>query len=278
MTQRQLAERLGMSDKSVSKWERGVCLPDVSVYLELCGILGISVNEFLAGEDIGQESIAEKSEDNLLRLTADSSRRQRRLKRIIALLTVVSLAAVLAVSAIAYRLLRPVNSIAPLDPESAEMKTAQLLSGADGAFLYRYRTSERFTNLTIFISEYRSGMLVNKQEMKVFYESFESPGEGMLAIVPDFKTFTVKVIVADESSKMSADVPILNEAEDRQRYGRIAMQIQDEMPIRFNEEQALAALSCGTDGLRTFDLGDLENGTAPAENDYVYCFSFQFCK
>ena len=39
MTQKQLAEKLGMSDKSVSKWERGVCLPDVSVYKELCSIL-----------------------------------------------------------------------------------------------------------------------------------------------------------------------------------------------------------------------------------------------
>ena len=46
MTQKQLAEKLGMSDKSVSKWERGVCLPDVSFYKELCSILGISLNEF----------------------------------------------------------------------------------------------------------------------------------------------------------------------------------------------------------------------------------------
>ena len=46
MTQKQLAEKLGKSDKSVSKWERGICLPDVSVYLELCEILGISLNEF----------------------------------------------------------------------------------------------------------------------------------------------------------------------------------------------------------------------------------------
>ena len=52
MTQKQLAEKLGKSDQSVSIWERGICLPDVSVYLELCEILGISLNEFLAGEDI----------------------------------------------------------------------------------------------------------------------------------------------------------------------------------------------------------------------------------
>ena len=45
MTQVQLADQLGMSNKSVSKWERGVCLPDVSVYTDLCATLGISLNE-----------------------------------------------------------------------------------------------------------------------------------------------------------------------------------------------------------------------------------------
>ena len=58
LTQRQLADKLGKSDKSVSKWERGICLPDVSVYMELCEILEISVNEFLASEDISEESVS----------------------------------------------------------------------------------------------------------------------------------------------------------------------------------------------------------------------------
>ena len=62
LTQVELADKLGMSNKSVSKWERGVCLPDVSLYSELCTILGISINEFLAGEDIEPEHIAKKSE------------------------------------------------------------------------------------------------------------------------------------------------------------------------------------------------------------------------
>ena len=55
MTQKQLAEKLGMSDKSVSKWERGVCLPDVSVYKELCSILGISLNERSEERRVGKE-------------------------------------------------------------------------------------------------------------------------------------------------------------------------------------------------------------------------------
>ena len=72
MTQKQLAEKLGMSDKSVSKWERGVCLPDVSVYKELCSILGISLNEFLAGEDIAQENMIQKSETNIIEVIRDN--------------------------------------------------------------------------------------------------------------------------------------------------------------------------------------------------------------
>ena len=81
LTQKQLAEQLGMSDKSVSKWECGVCLPDVSVYAELCGILGISVNEFLAGEDISRDELPQRAENNLPQVSADSKRRQRRYTR-----------------------------------------------------------------------------------------------------------------------------------------------------------------------------------------------------
>jgi transcriptional regulator with XRE-family HTH domain len=47
MTQRQLADMLGMSDKSVSKWERGICLPDVSVYSDLCRNLGTKPERIL---------------------------------------------------------------------------------------------------------------------------------------------------------------------------------------------------------------------------------------
>lgn len=67
LTQKQLAEKLNMSDKSVSKWERGICLPDVTVYLELCRILGISINEFLAGEDIVEGNVEQKAEETLFK-------------------------------------------------------------------------------------------------------------------------------------------------------------------------------------------------------------------
>lgn len=72
LTQKQVAEKLGMSDKSVSKWERGICLPDVSVYITLCDMLGISIKEIFAGEDIREENYIQKSEDNLIRIAKDS--------------------------------------------------------------------------------------------------------------------------------------------------------------------------------------------------------------
>ena len=98
VTQRQLAEKLGVSDKSVSKWERGVCLPDVSLYSELCSVLGISLNEFLAGEAIEREDLARKSEENLFGVAARSQQKQRLMKSIIYVLIAVVIGCVLLLS------------------------------------------------------------------------------------------------------------------------------------------------------------------------------------
>lgn len=67
-TQRQLADLLGISDKTVSKWERGNGLPEVSLMLPLCEALGITVNELLSGERLGEKAYREKAEENIVRL------------------------------------------------------------------------------------------------------------------------------------------------------------------------------------------------------------------
>lgn len=278
LTQAQLAEKLSMSDKSVSKWERGVCLPDVSVYTELCEALGISINEFLAGEDVGQEDIVKRSEDNLISVTADSKRRQSALKRIIAALLIVAVIATATVAVLLYRANRPQNMIAPLDRDSAEMRTAELLSGADGAFLYRYRTSDSFERLTIFVSVYHSGELIDRRPMALSYESTGSPDGGMIVVVPDFNRFTVKLIVADDASKYSTDLEILEGVDDRLYYGRTSTQIAGETAIRYGEEQGLLALIYDSSALRVLDITELEKGNICPENDYMYYFSFCFSK
>lgn len=79
LTQKQLAQRLDMSDKSVSKWERGICLPDASVYSELCEILGIQISEFFAGEDIPAGAAAERSEKSLIQAAEDERKYRKRI-------------------------------------------------------------------------------------------------------------------------------------------------------------------------------------------------------
>lgn len=66
LTQAQLANMLGVTDKSVSKWENGVCLPDVSLYKEICKILDITLNEFFSGEKLTDETFKEVADNNLL--------------------------------------------------------------------------------------------------------------------------------------------------------------------------------------------------------------------
>ena len=66
LTQVELANLLGVTDKSVSKWENGVCLPDVSLYKEICKILDITLNEFFSGERLTDETFKEVADDNLL--------------------------------------------------------------------------------------------------------------------------------------------------------------------------------------------------------------------
>ena len=68
LTQAQLAEKLNITDRAVSKWETGKSMPDSSIMLELCEILGITVNELLSGEKIDMESFEKKADENLIAL------------------------------------------------------------------------------------------------------------------------------------------------------------------------------------------------------------------
>ena len=77
LTQMQLAEKLGITDKAISKWERGIAMPDSSIMLELCDILGISVNELLSGEKINMEKNDQNNEQLLLDMAKELERKNK---------------------------------------------------------------------------------------------------------------------------------------------------------------------------------------------------------
>ena len=78
MTQKELGERLDVSDKAVSKWETGRSMPDSSVLLDLCSILEINVNELLSGERIKEENLKERIEENMLSLIKEGSEERQK--------------------------------------------------------------------------------------------------------------------------------------------------------------------------------------------------------
>lgn len=74
LTQKDLAEILGVSDKTVSKWERGINLPDASLYYLLCDTLGISINELFIGERLCEQEMIKKSEESIINSIEDGKR------------------------------------------------------------------------------------------------------------------------------------------------------------------------------------------------------------
>ena len=82
MTQAGLAEKLGISDRAVSKWETGKSLPDSGIMLDLCGFLNINVNELLSGERIMAETYDQRAEENLLAMKHEVEEKNRQMLRL----------------------------------------------------------------------------------------------------------------------------------------------------------------------------------------------------
>lgn len=77
LTQLQLAEKLNITDRAVSKWETGRAMPDTSIMLDLCEILGISVNELLIGEEFMMEQNDQKNEQLLLDMAKELEKKNK---------------------------------------------------------------------------------------------------------------------------------------------------------------------------------------------------------
>ena len=96
LTQAALAEKLGITDRAVSKWERGKGLPDASLMLDLCEILGITVNELLNGEKISMENNNQKNEQLLLEMAKELDKKNKTLWSSMWVIMTVSITALIA--------------------------------------------------------------------------------------------------------------------------------------------------------------------------------------
>ena len=96
LTQMQLAEKLNITDRAVSKWETGKAMPDTAIMLELCDILGISVNELLSGEKIDMENNDQKNKQLLLDMAKEIETKNKTIWTSMWAIMIVSMTALIA--------------------------------------------------------------------------------------------------------------------------------------------------------------------------------------
>lgn len=102
LTQRQLADTLSISDKTISKWECGKGLPEVSLMLPLCAALDITVNDLLSGEKVSSTDYQKKAEGNMINLMKENEENRKRmaLSIITGVITIVAVCALIVIASL----------------------------------------------------------------------------------------------------------------------------------------------------------------------------------
>ncbi len=89
ITQSELAEKLGVTDRSVSNWENGKNMPDLSLFKPLCNELNITINEFLSGEKVNKDNYQERFEENIVNTIAYSTKKMNKYSYVISLILII---------------------------------------------------------------------------------------------------------------------------------------------------------------------------------------------
>ena len=225
----------------------------------------------------------QKSETNIIEVIRDNIDKQKCLKVMKCILLVISICAVCAVSVIGftiYRLKKPQNYISPVAKDSIEMQTAELLAGPDGAFVYKFITTDEYKKLRLHIYRYESGKLSDQDKVEMGFEDIGSPKSGEIVMVSDFDNYVIKLIISGGGSRLSTEIPILENVENREYYGRTATEIKNVVDIRYDKQQPLIAFVYDNDEMSVPTLDDFINSQTDflSKNDYVYYVAFEFCK
>ena len=281
---RKRKQKRGFRTKGEAKeWERDFLQQQTqSVEIEVGNFLELYYKdmEVRLRENTMYTKCRKKSEDTLIQITKDSSYKQRYLKKIIAVLLIAVGVCVIAFGIIVCNKLRqPQNYIEAVDPDSVEMKTAELLSGIDGTMMFRYNSKDTIQTLYVYLSEYQSGKRIShKKVLELSYQNMKSAKNGLIVITPDFDNFTTKLIAADEYSKYMTETPILKGVANREYYGRSATSIENKSTIEYGTEQGLAALIYGEQGVSSLPIQDITGEYIDTDNEYMYYYSAEFVK
>lgn len=188
MTQAELGEKLGVTDKSVSKWERGVCLPDVGLFEGLCKELDCSVGDLFEGQMLEPEEALGATEQNLVLTFAEGIKKTGNFKKIVTIL-VVFIIILGALGAAAARMLGNYgfwdrNYVKPyggLDNEVTQMFSSIFQSDC---YMYEFSIDENHKDIKLYKEVYKGSKKISSEDVSPLCITPESdkPIKGLLLI------------------------------------------------------------------------------------------------
>ena len=185
-TQAKLGELLGVTNKAVSKWERGVCLPDVGLYTQLCSILDITVNELFAGEELDEVQFKQKADRNLADIARAFTRRGRRMQKLCAILLIALLITATVAGGFVIKSLKDsgyfkANYIKPYAfDEEGELLSNVLKESGESPYVFEFKTDSSVYGIRIKERVYENGKLT--REDVVLENGMEGKAKGYIVI------------------------------------------------------------------------------------------------
>ena len=267
MTQVSLADKLDVSDKSVSKWERGVCLPDVSKYQELCDTLGISLNELFAGEDLPVENVIKQSERNLIWISRLGEVKNKRLFRIIIalIMCVIVLTAGFIWNMNQDKTLRG-NYITAFSIENPD--EAGLVFTFGDAAIFNYSLDESFKNVTYEIVKYNNGKITDTIIKKTPLPDGRRQ-EDMIGIQDAIQDDKISFIKNMDGGSIGNNIPV-NVTEDEKMLGYSYATLEKPVKVEKGEKILIYARLAG-DIVQGYSLDEI------AENPEEYLDEMECC-
>lgn len=193
LTQASLAGRFGISNKAVSKWENGKSLPDASIMLELCSILGITVNELLSGERIRVEDYREKAEETITNVVRESQEEREIVrKRRWGLGAAAAVLAVLVLSALFYTWPRTIEQRYPaLKMEECVRISGYYWPAGDGA-MHEFALSPEDEEFDVLLHMFsKTTFKTRLRNILPWEKSYANAGDSW-GIYFDFKSVAAK--------------------------------------------------------------------------------------
>ena len=175
LTQSELAEKLNISNKAISKWETGRGMPDASIMLELCTYLGITVNELLSGEKLEEGEYKEKANENIINIAKESEKNKKVKNKIIIVLTIIIIFSILLlIKNIIYR-----NFEVTLEYDNrlikCEKNNEDIICSFNGISLVTLYSE--YINIDDETLIFINGKMLLQNKIKSHYESWDSMAE-----------------------------------------------------------------------------------------------------